>query len=977
MSQNLDTDDEMPVKKKSSRNRHNIIESDSDTEDPVPLTMKTGRKKAVIVVDDSEDLKPSKASMLDAYVMKGSITVEKEPESKKKKTETKGLVSADDFFGTGVVQRSERNVVAKKRTLAESIDSELHDDDDFTKTLAQLDELRSKKPRPEISETRSTKGASSVASKLELQYSKREEESKQDKKTKSKEPQPSPAKPSPNTLKTPPKKPENEGKGSAIRNRENYRNFLNREGPRALGSKEIPTGEENCLEGLSFVITGVLESMEREEAKSLIERYGGKVTGTVSSRTSYVVIGRDAGASKLAKIEQLKTKQLDEDGLLNLIKTLPGKKSKYQIQAEQALKEEMKKLPSVPYTALKKSDLAVASSSKSSRSSEHKSLDPWSEESSFLLKEADSLASQSNADSGETTLMWVDRYKPTCLKQVIGQQGDRSNAKKLLHWLQTWHKNQADGAKPTGKFFGRDDGAGYRAALLSGPPGIGKTTTAVLVCKESGFSTVELNASDTRSKRSLKEEVAEALGNQTVVDYLDSHKGPVTGHNHCLIMDEVDGMAGNEDRGGLQELVQLIKTSRIPIICICNDRNSPKMRTLAGYCFDLRFQRPRLEQIKGALMSIAFKEGLKITPPVLQEIILASHQDIRQAIHNMSMWTANKKELTYDQAKQDAKSAQKDIRLGIFDVTRKIFAGGEETAGMSINDKSDLFFQDYSFVPLFVHENYMTVVPYAAKGDKAQHLSLLARTADSISQGDLVDRLVRTRGSWNLLPIQAIYASVIPGEYMRGSVSHMINFPAWLGKNSSTNKTDRTLQELCSHMSLKVSCDKRGLNMDYLPALRVRLTDPLVKHGSEGVPQVIGLMDEYDIIKDDYDNILELTKWPNSKDPLANIDSKTKAAFTRQYNKESHLTPYATGVVSKKRKKRAADVTEDLEEEEGGVRSVSDSEEDEGLEVDTMIKVSKKRSNKAQPTKGKSSSSSVADTATSGKGKGKGKGGKR
>ena len=70
------------------------------------------------------------------------------------------------------------------------------------------------------------------------------------------------------------------------------------------------------------------------------------------------------------------------------------------------------------------------------------------------------------------------------------------------------------------------------------------------------------------------------------------------GHNHCLIMDEVDGMAGNEDRGGLQELVQLIKKSKIPIITICNDRNSMKMRTLANHCFDLRFQRPRLEQIK-------------------------------------------------------------------------------------------------------------------------------------------------------------------------------------------------------------------------------------------------------------------------------------------------------------------------------------------------------------------------------------------
>jgi hypothetical protein len=38
-------------------------------------------------------------------------------------------------------------------------------------------------------------------------------------------------------------------------------------------------------------------------------------------------------------------------------------------------------------------------------------------------------------------------------------------------------------------------------------------------------------------------------------------------------MDEVDGMAGNEDRGGVAELIALIKTTRIPIICICNDRS--------------------------------------------------------------------------------------------------------------------------------------------------------------------------------------------------------------------------------------------------------------------------------------------------------------------------------------------------------------------------------------------------------------------
>ena len=61
-------------------------------------------------------------------------------------------------------------------------------------------------------------------------------------------------------------------------------------------------GGENCLEGLTFVITGILESLERDEAKSLVEKYGGKVTGSVSKKTGYVIVGRDAGESKIAKV---------------------------------------------------------------------------------------------------------------------------------------------------------------------------------------------------------------------------------------------------------------------------------------------------------------------------------------------------------------------------------------------------------------------------------------------------------------------------------------------------------------------------------------------------------------------------------------------------------------------------------------------------------------------------------------------------
>lgn len=104
-----------------------------------------------------------------------------------------------------------------------------------------------------------------------------------------------------------------------------YRAYLNRAGPSAPGSKAIPEGEPGCMIGLTFVITGVLESLEREEAQELVQKYGGKVTQSISKKTSYIVVGSDPGQSKIAKASSFNTKQIDEDELLELIRTLPGK----------------------------------------------------------------------------------------------------------------------------------------------------------------------------------------------------------------------------------------------------------------------------------------------------------------------------------------------------------------------------------------------------------------------------------------------------------------------------------------------------------------------------------------------------------------------------------------------------------------------------------------------------------------------------
>ncbi|XP_066583927.1 replication factor C subunit 1 [Prorops nasuta] len=747
-----------------------------------------------------------------------------------------------------------------------------------------------------------------------------------------------------------------------------YQQYLHRGGARNPGSKPIPEGAELCLAGLTFVVSGVFESLERDEVQELIKKYGGRVVASVSRKTNYLVVGEEAGQSKLLKAKELHVKILSEDDLLELIKTRPQGKASAIIPFHTKSNKKHDTSIEIQETSMKEeqplNEKNKLVEEKDIKKTVKKALKEF-ETNESLNKKDDKIGKLINEHqvniTHSMTEALVDKYRPKSIKQLIGQQTEKSSAKKLYAWLQNWYKNQYSKIKPSkpSPYALNNDGAFFKAALLSGPPGVGKTTSVQVACKELGFDLIEFNASDTRSKKLLKEEVSEILFNTTVKEFFKD-KGNKPSKKHALLMDEVDGMAGNEDRGGLQELISLIKSSDVPIICICNDRNHPKMRTLSNYTFDLRFPKPRLEQIRGAMKSICFKENIKISNEDLDRLIVATNLDVRQVINHLSLYTTGFSE---SQTNSEGKCINKDIKLGPWDVVHKVFSA-DEHKNMSIHDKSSLFFHDYNIAPLFVQENYLSVIP---KAPKEELLEKVALSADSIAVGAMIEKKIRGASAWSLLPVQAIFSSVIPGTLMSGIMNHnRINFPSWLGKNSRSNKFDRMRQEITVHTRLTTGASKEAINLDYLGPLKNAILRPLIVDNLDGVDKAVKVMNEYHLVREDLDSIAEISLWSGDRDPMQAIPTKVKAAFTRAYNKSSTAMPYTVKGSSKKKNSQ----DEELMDEEDNANN--EEEEEDTIEADKMIKAKNPTVIKTGGgSKKKEPSTSKASRSKRGRGRGK------
>lgn len=346
--------------------------------------------------------------------------------------------------------------------------------------------------------------------------------------------------------------------------------------------------------------------------------------------------------------------------------------------------------------------------------------------------------------------------------------GNIELGKRLRQWLIDWDAVHVKGTKKVPFTTKLSENRGAKTVLLSGPPGIGKTTIATLVARECGFECTELNASDTRSKKMLQTGLKDVLGTQALQFGAPMGSGKDKMHlaRRVVIMDEVDGMSGG-DRGGTAELIALIKKSKTPIICICNDRQSQKVRSLANHSYDLRMRRPTKLQIGKRLMEIGLLEGLHMEKNAIEEAAERCGNDIRQLLTQMQKWRLTTTNITYADMVNPSSQHNKDevLRLNPFSATQQIFQ-----REISFDTRNEAYFVDYDLMPLMVQENYIQSI-MNNKNTSDEKLECAMHAAEFISESDLVNNYVRVDQRWDLLTKQAAL-NVAACVYSAGFIGH-------------------------------------------------------------------------------------------------------------------------------------------------------------------------------------------------------------
>ncbi|MCZ6648301.1 MAG: AAA family ATPase [Thaumarchaeota archaeon] len=197
---------------------------------------------------------------------------------------------------------------------------------------------------------------------------------------------------------------------------------------------------------------------------------------------------------------------------------------------------------------------------------------------------------------------WVVKHGPKTVSQMVGNEASRFG---FVRWLEMWKR----GGKP---------------AILVGPSGVGKTSLVYALASEMGYTILELNASDARTKARIEAKVGPTRENRSLFN-----------ERLLILMDEIDGLYGRQDQGGIEAVKDLIMSAEVPVVMTANAERDDRIKRLGSKAEIFLFRRVPPRLVEMFLKQILGKEGIEIDSSILREVVESSNGDMRGAINDL------------------------------------------------------------------------------------------------------------------------------------------------------------------------------------------------------------------------------------------------------------------------------------------------------------------------------------------------------